>query len=320
VIRWVTDKDWVLFEEVCDPGVLKEAEEKARKSAPKEGTFPVKVSMATHANLTDGSWKLKYIQGMEAANIFDPNHSAPGVTTTPFSGNMMGQNEVRSPGNLLKDCASGKQVCHTITTENLDGRQLILVALGESREAVTCRFWLDPDRGFVPIRGSVFASTGEELHRTYWSDIRKCSGDRWFPCHWLAISIPRRADAGFSVRELTVTSFEADKRPTPDAFRLTIPGGTQIIDPHTKYALFHLKTDESVRPDEIKKLHDRCLLTVPVLRALNETAQGENHWPFGTITLICAGSVFALFGGARWYKHRRFRSQAANNAPPPAVP
>jgi hypothetical protein len=303
-IRWIVDKEWVLYDEICDPGILKEAEDKARLSAPAAGTFAVSTPLASNANITDGSYKLTYMDGMKSANIFDPSHNVQPHRTTPFAGNMMGENENGSPGNLLNDCIQGKRVCHSITTAVLDGRTMIAVDLGETAEKVTRTYWLDPDKGFLPVRGSIYAANGEETLRCYWTDVGRVSGERWFPSRWVAVSLPNRAGP-YRVRELKVTLLDVDKPPRPDDFKLKLSAGASISDSRNAYAGTTIKTEEFIRPDGLKALHQRCLSQVAFWEAhhASAVAQYDHRWPFGIISAGAALTLAILSLG--WYQYKR---------------
>jgi len=311
-VRWMVDGDRVLYELTTDPKIFQEAEAQARK----EGAMRFSTPLTSETNLTDGRWKLAYGSSMRSANIIRPERPGWDINISPFSMNMMGPNEAFGPGNMLRGCLSGKFFCHSLSTEQVDGLSTVVATIGETNESVRKKYWLDPERGFLPIRAASFSASGEELRRGYWTDLRKSSGARWFPWRAVAISKPESHAAEIAVEEIRVSSLDVDKRPPHEAFHVMIPKGTSVSYPGTSLAFFGTKTDERVGLDDIPKLHQRCLDSIPFWEARNArgrdpAAEGANRrWPFGIITASAAG-LFLIIGGGAWYYRRRTVRHAA---------
>jgi len=63
--------------------------------------------------------------------------------------------------------------------------------------------------------------------RSFWTDIRKVSRDRWFPFRGVVI-YEQSDQPDVRLREVVVTRLEVDKRPPKEAFVLDLPAGGRI--------------------------------------------------------------------------------------------
>jgi hypothetical protein len=307
-MRWIVDKQSVLIEQIADPAILAEAQAKADK----EGSTKLCVPVVSQAILTNGSLRLYYLQPLTGASISGPDHKPSGeIRDTPFAMGLMGANEELSPGNMLTDCVRGKKTCDSVTTENVDGHAVVVVVMGPIGKQGRMKYWLDPERGFLPVRSSFFGDNGKELARAYWTDIRKCSGDRWFPWRAVKISDPMKSTGPLEVDEIRVVTLDVDKPPTRESFRLVLPKRTLVYDPNIPLAILdHLKEDEEVGLDDLPKLHQGCLDMAPIRWASRAKWKAEQEgtakWRFGVITGISAG-VLGVIAAVRWRYMRRRR-------------
>jgi hypothetical protein len=305
-MRWLVDKQSVLLEHAADPAIWKEAEAKARPVR-----APITVPVLSQSILTNGSYRLDYFQDWKGASIFGHDGPSPlRIRLTPFDMGVMGDNEALSPGNLLTECVRGNLTCQSITTEPINGHEILIVEILHPKQT-RIKYWLDPERGFLPIQRSSFGSTGREIARAYWTDIRKCSGNRWFPWRAVRIDDPNKGGGPFRVEEIRVNSLDVDTPPARASFRVTIPKGIQLHAPNTQFAVCEPSTDdEAVGLDDLAKLHKRCLDIAPIRVAAQakwdaEQAAAAGPWHFGIITAIMA-MVLGTLGIVRWrYLARR---------------
>jgi hypothetical protein len=320
--RWIVDKQSVLFEQLADPAIL----EQAKATAEKAGALSFSVPVVSHGLLTDGSLRLRYSQGLAGAEISGPDAAPrPDMRFTPFAMNLMGKNEEFSPGNMLIGCVGGKMTCVSMTTEKVDGHEIIVVELLHPRQT-RYRYWLDPQRGFLPIKCYFLGNDGKEITRAYWTDIRKCSGNRWFP--WRGVNIrtygvtdPDKSAGSFRVEEIRVNSLDVDKPPKRDSFRLVLPIGTQVHSELAKGAI-HTKEDETVGLDDLPKLMQRLIDWGEIVKAAEAQHRAETagQWRFGIITAIMA-TVIGVAALVRWrWVARRRPAPASGELPSPANP
>jgi hypothetical protein len=304
-VQWVIDGKLMLYEEKCASSIFKEAEADARKSGETKFTVP----LTSSAILTDSAWKMVYSPSMEVANIIDPEHAGPGYSLSPFSGGMMGECEVYSPGNLLKECLAGKYVCRSVTAEELDGHNMVMIVItiGRPPNGVTIKYYLNPEQGFLPVRGSVYSSAGTETTRVYWTDNRKVSDNRWFPWRVVRVTMnPNNADYG--VKIIQVASLNVDTRPPRGAFEVTVPEQTGICDPYVRLSGLKMKADRIIGIDDLPKLHQECLAQVSIRQArLSEMAHSKerNMWTFGIVTCLIAGAIVSVVLYRVWYSQRQ---------------
>lgn len=312
-MRWLVDKQSALLELRADPSIWKEAQSQAEKAG-----APISVPVASQTILTSGSFTLNYYGDWESANISGLDHPTHRkIRLTPFSIGLMGDNEALNPGNMLSECVRGKMTCESIATENLDGHRIVVVqaSFGRPEKPMRMKYWLDPDRGFLPIRSIIIGSQGKELERGYWTDIRKCSGGRWFP--WRGVHIttfgvvdPDKGSGPLRVEEIRVNSLDVDKSPARTSFQVVLPKGITAVDPEVQGAVTdRLTEDETVGLDDLAKLHKRCLDMAEIRQARRAQWEKEKgtavQWPFGIITALMA-TIIGVLGIVRWrYVARR---------------
>jgi hypothetical protein len=324
-MRWIADKQSVLLEHSADPAIWEKAKAEADKVAASSITVPV----ASQTILTNGSFKLNYLQPLKSASIIGPDHPPEGkIRITPFTMGLMGKDEQLSPGSMLSDCVRGKMTCEAMSSEELDGHKtvMVLITFGAPDRRQQLKYWLEPELGFLPIRSILYGNGGIELARAYWTDIRKCSGNRWFP--WRAIKVTTynstdstKSPGPLRAEEIRVNGLDVDNAPTRESFRIVLPKGVRLHDPNIRFAVSKLLTqDEEVGLDDLPKLHQRCLDMVPrgsELYAMWEKEQlaAANQWHFGiiTATVAIALGVLALI---RWrYLSRRSATTPSTNLP-----
>jgi hypothetical protein len=307
-VKWLVNQDTELYELECDPRYFEEA--KARAEDEDKNNFTV--SLSSHHSLRDKSWKIWYGSELKWANLAGPGETGAGIHITPFSANMMGTDEASSPWNLLKEALAGRATCVALVPEVLAGRSVLRVEFKQGGlDYVNIKYWLDPERGFLPVQGCVLTDKGE-VGRVYWTDIRKCSGDRWFPWRAVRISTSSQERGPYGVAEVKVDSLVVDKLPPRSAFQLTLPKGASICRAYGGGS-YRLAEAERITLEDIPKHAERCQENLKRLvakaRMLDGQTESRGLWLFGLIT-GGAITVILLGTGLRWWFRRRSFSHA----------
>ena len=142
------------------------------------------------------------------------------------------------PGSMLRDVISGKLYGRFECTQVIEGHKALVFAVGKSEKQILERFWLDPGRGFLPIRFEDHdSSTGVLQTVGYITDARQCSGNRWFPTRSFFVNLPRdeslknsKDNWRLDVRVTTVPFLDANAIPTDEDFVTVIKAGCQLQD------------------------------------------------------------------------------------------
>lgn len=310
-VRWIVDNHLLLYQMKVDPRILQEA----KSAAVASGSSTFSVPMDSEAILNGGGWSLGYSPGLESANISAKNAPQRPILISPFGMEFMGPGDALNPGVMLQACLSGSWRCHEIKSERYADRDVMLVAMGPDASTVKMRYWLDVERGHSPLRASRYGADGNETTRVVWTEITKCSNDRWFPVRAVAISYPNATRKAYAVKHVQVVSFDVDKRPARSAFQLDLPRGTTICDPDKPLAFVKVTEQRAVTVDELPSLYEKCLEAEQ--RHRNGRAEPDRtrltqskRWLFGAITGTALG-VLVLGAGTVWYFRRRAYRRAA---------
>jgi hypothetical protein len=92
------------------------------------------------------------------------------------------------------------------------------------------RYWVDPERGFLPIRYDSYEI--EEEGKLHWTlrltQIKEYSRRRFVATRSVWFVVPPTPDRKPHCREVLVTNLDIDHRPVPTEFVLSVPLGTPI--------------------------------------------------------------------------------------------
>lgn len=262
---WLVDGQRVRYELMCDPEVFNSAMERAETG--RKGTVPtesgspsmVAVPCTSEFHLSDGSFSLGYSPLIRGANLRTremPNPAA--IRKTPFSMDIMGPNETTNPGSVLRACLDGRLVGRFDGTEEVMGVELLGAIAGRTPETLRHKFFLDPKRGFLPIHVfDTYVESGKRIYEAYITDVRECSGGRWFPERsvvvWDVDSSPP-----FPIQEITIVELHVDTPPSGGEFYLDLPEGTRVSVPG-RSEMTTLKSDERVGLRDLAELNARCV-------------------------------------------------------------
>ncbi len=169
-------------------------------------------------------------------------------------------------------------------------------------------FFVDKHRGFIPIETRMYSDADGKTPgtRLFVTDIRECSGRRWFPMRCVAISMDGHEVSGqHLVREIVVTRLDVDKRPSRDAFSLKLPAGYSINDPDRSPSQYKLEEDETVTLANLPAFYERTFHEHQVA-----DLQPPARSPLRTALLIANVVFLILLGG--FVAFRILRRRAAH--------
>jgi hypothetical protein len=183
-----------------------------------------------------------------------------------------------------------------------EGREAALVELmWGDQDSNSCTFAIDEERGFVPIEAAT-SFNGKPFTRAYVTDIRACSGGRWFPTRCVAIWLNGPEEGGsHTVREVLVTSLDADTRPDRGAFSLDLPAGMRVNDGEKPAAVFTTSADEKITLGGLAELFERTQQSAGARQA----RQGKSG---ATVAFVVAGFGLLALVLVAWAVWRRGRA------------
>jgi hypothetical protein len=316
-VLWIVKGAKVRYEEACDPGLIQEAFNKAGPD-PKSGKILASAPCGDQKRLSDGSKQLNYQPTAKGLTVSATGRAGGRIDWTPFSLGLMGADDLLNPGRLLAFCAKGKGSCRHYGMEKRADTEAVCVGWGynpENQDKESMRFFLDPQRGFLPLEIRHITDTGQIRDRGFWMEIRRCSKDRWFPVKGVAMSGPR--EEMFNVTELQVTELDVDTLPPDDDFRLQVTKGTQIAVTEEDI-FFILDSDSSLGLKDLPSLIERSQ-TATKKRQEAEVAAVANTSSFGPLAraLVVAGAIGAIGLALCLLAWRSRSSRTSNTATEP---
>jgi hypothetical protein len=227
-VVWVTKGSMVKYASTCDEASLKAYK---AKFAAEEGSKQIDLRESWGV-LTDGRLILRHSPAIMAVNISVPDVVDPDIRATPFGMGIMGSNETSNPGSVFQKCVDGKFYGIVEGLEIINGAKLVKVNVGLTKDRISRTYWLDPNRGFLPIRIDGKAPKSEELlYTAIVKETKKCSQGRWFPMSAVVIDSPQRKTGSLYVREYQVLDLDVDKEPKNAAFDIEITSDGSLFQP-----------------------------------------------------------------------------------------
>lgn len=262
--------------------------------------------------LADGRREMSYTPQMKTLGLWDNSKAVLGIGRTPLGAVGYG-NKVLGPETLLAQ--PEKFELAKVDLEDIEGVPVVVVRF-DHKEAFQLKeqlktsqtFYFDGGRGHIPVRIVVLYNDRPQT-RTYVTEVRECSNQRWFPDRVVEVDTPAKADSLFNVSEFVVLELDADRRPKADEFAFTIPAGTVVNEGATGDATryFVLKQEERIRVEDLPTLF--AMLDKAQINPLMDTAvevHRRSQWPrwLG----VAAGLALALGGAAYLVRRRRQRA------------
>jgi hypothetical protein len=271
--RWLVSGEKVLWELACDPDLLEGAwkqqselldAQEAAGLGPDRGEtgeigLPCGHRIILRSGLTLACDSVKKTLG---ANLYAAGIPHFGIDVTPFSMGITGEDEKLSPGNVLRGALEGQYAAKARGPEEFQGRNVLTASVGMKEDELYSTISLDPARGFLPIHAFSIdpEQDGKRVYDAHIIEARECSGNRWFPTHWLVIWRP---DGGppFDIEELRVTRLDADQPPPAEEFLVEFPAGSFVEGEGGETEIagsVRFERAERVTADDLQSLYDRC--------------------------------------------------------------
>jgi hypothetical protein len=242
----------------CDAPGAKDALKTAQKRHAGKSSATVSIPFAPSGYLANGTDSLGHGPLVSCANLSSPYEPLNvGVTLLCFG---PGPSERRrGPDYHLDQCRAGRGVMWPEGLREVDGHPAVCVKFGDARGRPESRYALDVERGFLPLRTSLYDGAGREYMTFYLTHAIRLSRDRWFPERDVRVVPPGPGGGLFSVRETKVTKVEVVARPRKSEFTLRLDAGTRIIGPNFE-GHFRLKRQEDVGLADLTTLKEKCRL------------------------------------------------------------
>lgn len=269
---WVVDGDVYRYELKCDEELLKKAYAEGSRqelSQPDSESGPKLVGVSLpcdpHGFVTNGKIQLRHGPAIQAANIRTSDLPLPGITITPFSAGIMGENDILNPGTLLTQGGQGSyRFAWLVPEADTSSSKYLKVAFGwgpDENGPIRRTMSLDPERGFLPVECETFYEPSDKLIEKFgrrisllsFTKLLPASSGRWFPGRAVMIDHPDSHEAR-RTQIVEVTLLEADQRPAADDFKIAIPQGTAVSDPSDHRSGFKFSQARSVGPDDLEAL------------------------------------------------------------------
>ena len=312
---WVVDGDTFRYELSCPDEILQKAFDgpKLALESPENRSskfYGVKLPCDPHGFVTNGKIQLRHGPTIHSANIRSADIPLPGITITPFSVGVMGENDELNPGALLTQGGDGSYAFAWLpASSESDGEaELLTVAFGwgpDEHGPMRRSMQLDPQKGFLPVHCETFFKPEDDLVAQYgarvsilsYPRIRSVSNGRWFPERSIMLEYPDR-DQPHRTQIVEVKLLEADQRPAASEFEISIPRGTAVADPSDLRSGFKLQSTRRVGPDD---LDDLLAETHGVLKRRIEGEGSPTPIPRPRLQILMWINGVLLLGLAIWF-------------------
>lgn len=256
--------------------------------------------------LADGKLRFRYSPAMQAANVITPETSFTGICVTLL--NLGDPSEVFAfgPDYLLRESDAGKYRFWPEGNQTIDGKLMIKAGFGNASGQRMQDWYFDPEKGFLPYRIIIYDVKQDRVYgQLCLVRARKLSNNRWFPEQSVNITLPRRTDGPFSVRETKVVELDVDHRPDRSEFTLEVPAGTQVVDPAHRQFAFRLRQQEKVNVDDISTLAEMC--SHAMVRPMDTTLPRRRSYFWLNWVGLSALTVLAVWFGFQIYRRLKLR-------------
>jgi hypothetical protein len=275
----------------------------------KKGVMVVPGSFVTSDRyLADGKSEMDYTPQMQTLGLWSNDQNHRGISPTPLGGIGVDHRSRQGPETMLAQPNQYEFSCQSM--EDVESHPLVSVEFRDKQTGCVTKFSFDVGRGYLPVRGSTNLP-GKWQDQRIVTDVRECSNQRWFPDRSLWIITPRKGEF-LDVTELKLLEFDADHRPDPNEFAISVPAGTTVnhqTDPSKVHNFFRLKQDEKIHIEDFPKLFT-MLERVKITPHMDTAIPRSNpfllvRWVGGTVGLLVA------LGGLVYIIRRRLRRQTA---------
>jgi len=227
--------------------------------------------------LAKGPLSVKIDQVLGGGGISSERAPSSGITMTPWDMGGLWADRSSNPGDLiatfLDKYENVRFTYHGAIPHEGEIFESFDVDFGNGSREVHV---LDPKRGYLPVEVTYFNKQGRVDTKAFITDIQRCSGDRWFPtrCVWITILGPD--DLGnCTVRDLRVTSLDAEHPPPESAFVTEIPFSFWLHDCIHPLSTIRVPAGTKLHVDELESLLETAQRKAAQREAEREAAGPE---------------------------------------------
>jgi hypothetical protein len=311
--RLAQDGGKAACESHVDPAILEKAIEQANKT----GANPVGVPESPRSELYNRGFKVNYLPDFKGmAGVFSPDFPHKPIGITPFSLEYMSQNDIDYIEKHLSAYDAGNSYCKLFPEAQWNQLNLRPIGFGAVGSPLAVKFFFDSAHGYLIRKLEIYNEmTGDPLTETYVTDLSECSRHRWFPTRWVKVISKQQMDTSpFVTREVTVTEFDVENRPTRDDLSIEVKAGTQI-----SYQLdgtsFKTRQRERIHVDQIPTLIEMCHKKEqnPVMdTAINPPPVPKPpRWPWYLGGAVAVTALLALV----WWRRKASHPPAPGSTP-----
>jgi hypothetical protein len=204
-----------------------------------------------------------------------------------------------APGNPNVDL----RVEHTV---GKDGSTLQKVMIEGGYLGYT--YLMDPTRGYLPIE-MWHSADGNVERKGFITDVRECSGSRWFPGRCVAVEYgPGGASDEVYVIELCVTALDVDNPPKDEDLAIEVAARTKVWNGVDVRSTVTFDKPERIHADSLRDLYETARNTAVTRRARKVRAMDESQWsPLRSWLIglnVVAVSVLAIYMFGRRMRRR----------------
>jgi hypothetical protein len=198
-----------------------------------------------------------------AANLRIGAQTRPRQEPTPLAyGDFFHGSDYRSPFSAIQRVLEGKAVLQSKGAVVIDGLPTIHLLIEESTGAL--EFWLDPQRGFLPVECEwrVLGQDGKARVqlRSALVNAKDCGKGRWFPLHIICGWSPPDGGDRVLLSIVRVSRLQIDNEVDDEDFQLTLPAGWYMYRnsaADSPFSAFRLRQLEKVLPAQLPKLEKK---------------------------------------------------------------
>ena len=133
---------------------------------------------------------------------------------------------------------SGLGMCEFAENDNVEfegecevnGRKALALATSNVLSAgqLLNRYWVDPSRGFLPVRNEHPHPPSEDATISVYEEFIQSSGDGWMPSRWVETHHTQKSELPWLVTDYEVTEWNFDEPPGNELFCMSVETGEKF--------------------------------------------------------------------------------------------
>lgn len=269
--------------------------------------------------LSDGRRVLRSDLGLAVAALQSQGEGDTKVIGTPV--NHGGLIYGIDPWSIAQRCRQGEYTVRFDGKVDIFGVSTLAFSVGPPKEKVWLRFFVDPQKGFFPIRVDYWdnGNVGSEPNMIgYTTDFRRGSKGGWFPFRSVLVKPQGKSSNAVRYREYKVAFWDADTKVEDADLAITIPQGYQVQRQNDNWALLGTQHDRKVGVADLDGLERELAESAEHYKRLAKSANdfapipqaARNNRTF----VIATGGIAGLIMLATVYVVWRYRSKSKKGA------